>query len=126
MNQVTVGELITLLKAVKETTRPVVFDKGKYWPTYLDSWRGAYDELAIAYSDSERTLSCHTFLKILRAVIGATRQGYKGGIFRMGKNTPLWVANYGECSAWRRNERGVVGMKEKKHVVSILTKKMEY
>jgi hypothetical protein len=32
-----------------------------------------------------------------RAAIGEVFEGYKGGDFQMGRNTPVWLASYG-CS----------------------------
>lgn len=120
------GELIALLEAVEDKTLPIVFDNGKRWPLYLDSWRGAYDELAIAYSKTEPRISCRQFLGHLKDAVGKTFQGYKGGDFTMDKNTPLWIANCGESSAWGTNSRGVITAKERKDFVSILTRAMEY
>lgn len=120
------GELIALLEAVDDPTLPIVFDNGKRWPLYLDSWRGAYDELAIAYSKIEPQISCRQLLGHLRAAVGKTLQGYKGGDFAMDKNTPLWVANYGESEAWGKSSRGVVGVKERKYAITILTRAMDY
>lgn len=123
---ISLGELIALLEKVEDPTLPIVFDNGKRWPLYLDSWRGAYDELAIAYSKTGPRISCRQFLGHLRNAVGKTFQGYKGGDFTMDKKTPLWVANDGESSAWGKNSRGVITAKERKDFVSILTRAMEY
>ena len=42
------------------------------------------------------------FLKILKFILGKYFIGYKGGDFTMGKTTPLWVANNGESSGFRK------------------------
>lgn len=49
--QLTLGELILKLEAVKYKALPIVFDDGKYKPTGLGSWRGSYRELSICYED---------------------------------------------------------------------------
>jgi hypothetical protein len=35
---------------------------------------------------------------VLKGALGTTYGGYKGGDFTMYDDSPLWVANYGECS----------------------------
>lgn len=49
--QLTLGELILKLEAIKDKTKPIVLDDGTYLPTGFGSWRGSYRELAIRYQD---------------------------------------------------------------------------
>lgn len=90
---ITLGELIDLL-AAREQDQAVRFDFGYIAPTGVSSYRGYYDHLAIEYAD-ERQVKVAEFLAQLREAVGAVYEGYKGGDFRMTRNTPLWVANYG-------------------------------
>lgn len=124
--QLMLGELIILLENVKNKDLPVIFDYGEYRPICLDSWRGAYGELAINYSDKESPISCAKLLKELKEAIGKTFEGYKGGDYVMGKNTPLWAANYGTSLAWCGDSRGIIGIEEREDFISITTEKMEY
>lgn len=128
-SQLTLGELILKLEAVKDKKLPIVFDGGKYKPTGLDSWRGSYCELAIEYG-KENKYTVQSFLKELKKTIGKTFTGYKGGDFLMGKTTPIWVANYGEGSGFKKkkdkNDQAVIDIKELKTKVVIITEAMDY
>lgn len=111
--QMTVGEAIATLENSKltyesdgeERDKHVYFDFEYLFPTGLDSWRGSYAELAITFDWSDRYAyndenkpkapTGKEFLTWLKKTVGKTYTGYKGGDFTMGKNTPLWVANYG-------------------------------
>jgi len=100
--QLTLGELIIKMEG-KSGDKPVVFDDGKHFPTYLGSWRGDYCELALGYNvyEDEKPMNGADFAEKLKKAVGATYQGYKGGDFTMGKTTPVWVANNGECIGFR-------------------------
>jgi len=54
-DQLTIGELILKMEAIKDKSKPIVFDKGKYKPSGFESWRGSYCELAITYADGGST-----------------------------------------------------------------------
>lgn len=105
-DQLTLGELILKIEVIankpkgKEKEGPFVYYDFEYlYPTYIDSWRGSYDELALnfCYSRDSKNppLTVVKFLKLLRDAVGKTFTGYKGGDFMMGKQTPVWVANHG-------------------------------
>lgn len=107
-NQITLGELIRLLEA-RPDGQGVCFDFGALEPTGVASYRGYYAELAIGFG--EHGLSLPKFIEELRAAVGTTFEGYKGGDYVMRETTPLWVANYGrsastavvglcDCSFW--------------------------
>jgi len=133
--QLTLGELILKLEAVKDKEVPIVFDFGLQLeqdikPTGVDSWRGSYNELAIGY-DTKGKEKVKTFLECLKEAIGKEFTGYKGGEFLMGKITPVWVANYGESSIVNYNGRehktiGVTGINIVNGIVIITTEAMEY
>lgn len=97
--QLMLGEIIVALEAVKDKSVSVNFDFEYAYPTKLCSWRGIYRELAIQFefdppADGEQT-TVEDVLEEFKSAIGKTFTGYKGGDFVMGKNTPVWVARYG-------------------------------
>ena len=128
--QLSLGELILKLEAVKNKNLLVYYDDKKFAPTnsFL-SWRGSYRELAMDY---EKTAS-YTVKDILEAAketIGKTLGGYKGGDYLMGKNTPIWVANWGESSGFKHTRtkysQAVVDVQKLKTSVIIVTEPMDY
>lgn len=60
-----------------------------------DSYRGYYSDLALDPVQEAGTVAA--LLKTASAALGTTFNGYKGGDFVMGPDTPLWVAPYGCC-----------------------------
>jgi hypothetical protein len=132
--QLTLGEMILKLEAVKNKELPVYFDEEKYRPTGVDSWRGSYCELALNYEGAggyyehkpecprdpkwdDYTCDCksistqlpenptvNNLLEMLKKIPGRIFIGYKGGDFLMGKTTPIWVANYGTSSGFKQEE----------------------
>lgn len=130
--QLTLGELILKLESVKNKDLPIFFDKTKYRPTGIGSWRGSYCELAISYTPEGvyggyngttveheiggdkfyNTVStalpekptAQNFLDKLKDCLGKTFVGYKGGDFLMGKTTPVWVADESMCSGFLKEE----------------------
>jgi hypothetical protein len=133
-SQFTLIELLTALKAVKNQNLPLVYDGGEYVPTEIDSWRGAYAELAMDYREKESVEKIKTvaeWCEILSEAIGKTFEGYKGGDFRMGKTTSIWVANYGNASGFKSDKendlyyQGIVGVEEHAEHVSLLSEPMD-
>lgn len=120
-DQLTLGELILKLDAIPNKEASLVFDFGYFYPTCVDSWRGAYEELALNYQDTGSSLNVHEFLVVLKQAIGDTFTGYKGGDFKMNKHTPLWVSNYGHS-----NNTAVVDILDKNYQVIIITGYREY
>ena len=112
-DQITLGELILKLEpiVVKQADRikegkdeaEVQYDFEYLFPTYFDSWRGIYAELALNFIDRKRgeddtkQLKVSEFLQLCKNANGATFTGYKGGEFTMNRHTPIWVANYGNA-----------------------------
>ena len=66
-------------------------------PLEFDSWRGIYAELALIPGGPEGVTVAH-LLRWCAAADGGTFEGYKGGEYRMNRNTPVWADGYGECS----------------------------
>jgi hypothetical protein len=58
------------------------------------SYRGDYSDVAF---EPRRNISIAEMLAAAREALGSTYQGYKGGDFKMTKNTECWLAYYGEC-----------------------------
>jgi hypothetical protein len=132
--QLTLNELILLLSAVQDKSKPLVFDYG-FFPVSIGSWRGIYAHLAIQYAKIEETkLNIETVAKwILRlqCCLGAEFEGYKGGTYIMGKQTPIWVANYGETRGFKSDEenelwyQAIIGVEEKDDATVLLTATMD-
>ncbi len=45
-------------------------------------------------------------------MLGRTLEGYKGGEFMMGRNTPLWLAEWGRCGP------AILGLSDDGHVIT--------
>lgn len=116
--QLLLGELILKLEAVKDKGLRMFFDFNNEHPTDLCSWRGSYEELAIEYEGNKEAPTVELFLQELKDTVGCVFQGYKGGEFKMGKNTPVWAANYGDSG-----ETGVVDVIEEQNKVVLKTAK---
>lgn len=135
MKQLTLGELIDLLKPLKqhwdyagtENLVQVVFDFPSTRPNGLHSWRGRYAELAIGWmstgysnlkwEDGRKVTSLKDFLNELESAVGKEFEGWKGGKFPMENDTTLWVDNAGDC-----NFVGIVGILADKYEVTLITK----
>ena len=101
--QLTIGEMLLKLESIQDKYKDekedinVFFDFAYLHPAGFISWRGSYAELAIEFTEESDIPipKLHDFIKDLRECIGKEFTGYKGGEYTMGKNTPVWVANYG-------------------------------
>ena len=99
--QMTLGEMIGALERLNQDG-VVKFAFGNFAVGNVDSYRGYYHELAIGYGppgyrSDHKTVGA--ILKTLRAAVGATFHGYKGGEYAMGINTPMWASNHGNAFA---------------------------
>lgn len=83
----TLGELIERLKA--EPADKVV-EHGFYDP---HSYRGYYE--CLAFVRKER-VSVKDMLAAATSAVGETYPGYKGGDFKMGQYTTVYISEYGE------------------------------
>ena len=122
--QLLIGELILKLEQVKNKKLPLFIDLMDKRPMGINSWRGSYCELAI----ETESLGCYNtdiveyeskefdyktykhksigkenptveeWIGVLKEAIGKTFTGYKGGNYLMSKNTPVWLAEYGNSS----------------------------
>lgn len=115
----TLGGVIKLLEGCDEAAAPVYFDFGNCRPSILRSYRGDYSHLALGFDVGDGARRPHNVadvLKTLRDADGATFEGYKGGDYKMTRDTPLWVANNGDWTS-----TAVVGVDEEAHAVFLLT-----
>lgn len=95
-DQMTLGQLVDELAKLREIM-PVVFDDGSH-PRTLNSYRGYYAQLALSPGrgvDPWSTANWHEFLSDAE---GAVFEGYKGGNYRMTRDTPLWCAGWGDAT----------------------------
>ena len=91
----TLGRAIEVMEKIPETAT-VRFDwEESFGPSKPHSYRGYYSDLAFGTVSYEVTADY--FLDQLKESLGAVFEGYKGGMYTMDKNTPLWVADYGSC-----------------------------
>lgn len=86
-SQMTLGGLIKRLKELNPETL-IKFNNP-------DSYRGYYDDLAFA--PNETGTKAELLLVECQNSMGKVFHGYKGGDYMMGENTPVWIANYGDC-----------------------------
>lgn len=116
-SKMTLGELIDALKACKQDA-VVYFDFCGTAPTNFDSWRGNYAELAIGWKAGppHPGPTVADVLSKARACDGATFEGYKGGEYTMGLQTPISVDNWG-----RYTECALVGVRDLWWRVILLT-----
>lgn len=87
-SQMTLGKLIDRLSAMP----PDAMIESIEAP---HSYRGYYSDLA--FESNSGRIPVSAALALCKSAMGEVFQGYKGGDFQMGRNTPLWVANYGDC-----------------------------
>lgn len=102
--QLSLGELIEKLEAIpllhktydgRLEPKEVRFDFEYLAPTGICSWRGIYSEASLTFGESNG-LNLEQLLGELKATInGKVFEGYKGGDYTFSKDTPVWVANYG-------------------------------
>lgn len=92
-SQMTLGELIAVLR-VQPPEREIT---GLSHP---HSYRGYYRDLAFEPTDG--TVTVRELLEVCeRGCMGRTFEGYKGGDFVMGEQTPVWIARWGIASRQR-------------------------
>lgn len=94
---ISLGALIDALAECKQDA-DVYFDFCYLAPDGVRSYRGYYDHLAIGYRE-EGNVRVSELLGELRAAEGKIFTGYKGGDYRMSRETPMWAANYGRSGS---------------------------
>jgi hypothetical protein len=90
--QLTLGKLIDLLSELPAERQIIGLG-------YPHSYRGYYSDLSFAVVETTCTVA--ELLSICRKAMGEVFEGYKGGEYVMGRNTPLWYSDYGCASGMR-------------------------
>jgi hypothetical protein len=85
-SQMTLGDLIDALGSLPEGAEVDAIGDAH-------SYRGYYSDLAFKRLGGRRK-ACD-LLAEAKAAMGEVFRGYKGGDYMMGKQTPVWVADYG-------------------------------
>jgi hypothetical protein len=113
VEQWTLGQLIDALEK-RDAADEVWFDFVDMVPGKVDSYRGYYEQLAIAPQkrDWNARVTVASFLAVLRSALSTTFHGYRGGEYTMHRHTPLWVAERGDS-----HSTAVVGVVGEGHVV---------
>lgn len=126
--QLDLGDLIRQLKAINDQTKTIAYDFEYAVPTTLDSWRGAYSELALGFDVTvghslgrEHDPTVAEILTECERAIGKTFTGWKGGKYVMSGKTPVWVANPGNAG-----NTGIVAITDRGWQVTIDTAYFEY
>lgn len=133
-DQLSLGEMILKLEPIVEkqkqriaenkTEATVQYDFEYLYPTSINSWRGSYAELALNFVTDEneyKPMTVTEFLALLRGCVGKEITGYKGGEFIMTKNTPVWVANFGNSG-----NTAVIDIIDNNYSVIIITGHREF
>lgn len=92
MMHVTLGKLIEKLEKLDGALRVVCSDRQDQGPGCAMSYRGYYSDLS--FQPTTEPVTVDKFLVECNRSLGKVMEGYKGGDFRMGADTPLWVAPY--------------------------------
>lgn len=125
--QLTLGKIIELLQKCDQE-KIVRFDKKNLYPSYFTSWRGSYCELSLTYA--EQPVTVKMLLRNAISVVGKYQTGYKGGEFLMTRDTPVWIANYGMSSGFKKakdkQEQYIVDIVEESDYVIIKTVAADY
>lgn len=133
-DQLTLGELILKLEPIVEKQKHridegekeaiVQYDFEYLFPTFFDSWRGAYSELALNYCTSkgpDKELTITEFYNMAKETIGKEFTGWKGGEFTMSKHTPIWIANPGNSGS-----TALIDVVDDGYIVLLITGLREY
>ena len=95
----TMGQLIDELRKCHNQDAKVRFPDGMA-PGEARSYRGYYEDLAFEPGDPQRgwNVTVRQLLARCEDLIGSTMTGYKGGEYRILRDTPLWMSHWGEVS----------------------------
>ena len=85
--QMTLGKLMDRLAALPPET-PIEINRPH-------SYRGYYSDLS--FKPTKEPIPASAALALCKGAMGEVFTGYKGGEYQMGRNTPVWIANYGDC-----------------------------
>lgn len=88
-DQFTLGQLIDALKPFADD-ESVCLDFARFEVGRLCSYRGFYEDLAIVVAENGSG-SVGALRALLAASVNSTEHGWKGGEYRMTRETALWV-----------------------------------
>lgn len=91
----TLGSLIEALEAAPADAVVCFSDQPEASPCEPHSYRGYYADLAFEHGPIRKVAEV---LAEARGALGESFEGYKGGDFTMGEDTPLWRSSYGHNS----------------------------
>lgn len=93
-----IGEMLDKLNTFDEKEE-VKFLNGLYFGGGWGSYRGYYKDAFIEHDTEDRGKNAVKDLKdvLLKALDKGEMEGYKGGEYRVNRNTLLWFATYGCC-----------------------------
>lgn len=94
----TLGELEAALANLPDRLE-ITLDFARLRPHQINSWRGDYSHLAIAYRDPAEAVTIGVLREWLASAHTRYFDGYKGGRYRPTKDTPVWIDNWGECTS---------------------------
>jgi len=109
------GQLIDLLKKVRQDAWVYIDGPVRLTPGEVRSYRGYYCDLAIGVNLDGLAPSVCNFIQTLEQAIGTSFEGYKGGIYLMDRQTRLWFSNYGE--SYRYGPTGIRTEPDSAHVI---------
>ena len=91
MHHLTLKELIEILEEEQKKTPGRILKFGFGEP---DSWRGDYYGLMFT---PKKDVTIDKMLQDAKGAVGAEYYGYKGGCYKMGEYTDVWLDYYGEA-----------------------------
>lgn len=99
------GELIDRLAEAPRQNAPVrlkrIHEDGHETysnPGCLDSWRGAYENTTLDAHGGQEVVGA--YVEYLRARVGQTMIGYKGGEYVIDEQKPVFADTYGNSDGW--------------------------
>ena len=98
IKQMTLGELWAVIGRLPSDCHVFTDQMGMPPTKEIRSYRGYYEHAALGVHDKYQTVTVEEMLTMLAGTIGQLRRGYKGGDYRMDRNVPVWLSNYGDAS----------------------------
>lgn len=116
----TLGQMIDQLNRIDKTLS-VSYDFVHFKPWGLCSYRGYYEQLALGYTDDyAKEMNVGILLELLKDTIDKVFEGWKGGDYQMGEDTPMWVANPGEAGG-----TGIIKIDNQENWVYLITARVD-
>ncbi len=87
----------------------------------IASFRGYYDHLALVRGHAISTAKISLVLEKARSCVGKSFEGWKGGTYLMGKDTPMWLSAWGSAENYM-----ICNIKIKNDVAYLILKEEEW